>query len=225
MNYEAKIKISEELIWKLFPTVNIKRGRANKAANIKGFVYTFNKYADYFGIDTALEVCHFIAQVAHESDEFNAFEEYVSGDAYDTRTDLGNTAAKDGDGRWYKGRGGIQTTGKTNYLIVGRELAKLPFLNAAEKALFANDAIIKKPTLLRDPVWASLSAMIYWVDRDLNSLCQPDNQKVTIRRLMGGKWTNYTCSPIEAITRKVNGGMNGFDDRVKKYTKLRASIK
>lgn len=221
MNYEAKIKISEELLWKLFPAINAKRGRANKAANIKGFVYTFNKYADYFGIDTALEVRHFIAQIAHESDQFNAFEEYASGDAYDTRTDLGNTRAKDGDGRWYKGRGGIQTTGKANYILTGRELCKLPFLNAQEKVLFANDGVIKKPTLLQDPVWATLSAMIYWVSRDLNNLCRPDSVKVSIRRLMNGKWRDYQCSPIEAITRKVNGGMNGFDERVRYYNKLK----
>ena len=221
MVYEAKIKITEEMLWQLFPTINAKRGRANKANNIKYFVYTFNKYANFFGIDTILELIHFLAQIAHESDQFNAFEEYASGNAYDTRTDLGNTKAVDGDGAYYKGRGAIQTTGKTNYMLTGRNLSRLPFLNDKEKALFANDGLLKNPKLLQDPVWATLSALIYWTDKDLNSLCQADNKLVTIKRFNGKVYYNYTCSPLEAITRKVNGGMNGFDDRKLKYNKLK----
>lgn len=222
--YEAKIKITEQLIWDLFPAINSKRGRENKAANIRGFVYTFNKYADYFGIDTKLEVCHFIAQIAHESDQFNAYEEYATGDAYDTRTDLGNTPQKDGDGRFYKGRGPIQITGKKNYTIAGREIYELPFLNDKERILFANDGLLKNPKLLQDPVWGTLSAFIYWKDKELNALCMPDNQQVAIQRFNGVKWYKYVCYPIEAITRKVNGGMNGYDERVKYYNKLKSKI-
>lgn len=217
--YEAKIKITEAMLWKLFPLVNKNRGRDNKTKNIKGFVYTFNKYADYFGIDNKLEVCHFLAQVAHESDQFNAFEEYASGDAYDTRTDLGNTPQKDGDGRKYKGRGPIQTTGAKNYMIAGRKMLELPFLNTSEKKLFEKDGILKKPELLQDPVWGTLAAFIYWTDKELNTLCQPDNVKVIIQRFVGGKWGKYSYEPIEAITRKVNGGVNGLTER-KKYYKL-----
>ena len=88
---EAKIKITEKILWDLFSKIHPKIGRVQKTANIKGFVYTFNKYADYFAIDTKLEVCHFLAQIAHESDQFNAFEEYASGSAYEGRKDLGNT--------------------------------------------------------------------------------------------------------------------------------------
>lgn len=220
--YEAKIKITEKMVWELFPAVNLKRGRSNKEANIKGFVYTFNKYADYFAIDTKLEVCHFIAQIAHESDQFNAFEEYASGADYEMRKDLGNT--QKGDGIKFKGRGAIQTTGRANYVKTGREMVKLPFLKLNEKRLFDFDRILGQPQILQDPVWATLSAFIYWNEKDLNLLCQPDNAKVTIKRLNSKGWYNYVCSPIEAITRKVNGGMNGFSDRVLKYEKLKKVI-
>lgn len=225
MSYQAKRQITEAMIWELFPSVNSKRGRENKAKNIKGFVYTFNKYADYFGIDTVLEINHFISQLAHESDYFNAYEEYASGDAYDTRVDLGNTPQKDGDGRKFKGRGPIQTTGRKNYEVAGKEICKLPFLTQEEKKLFQNNGILKNPSLLSDPVWGTLAALIYWVDRDLNSLCVPDNQKVTIKRYDGKKWYNYTCSPIEAITRKINGGLNGYQDRINNYQKLKNKFK
>lgn len=225
MSYEAKIKISEKMLWDLFPNINAKRGQLNKAANIRGFVYTFNKYANYFGIDAPLEINHFIAQIAHESDQFNAYEEYASGDAYDTRVDLGNTSEKDGDGRWYKGRGPLQNTGRKNYEKAGVDIYNLPFLTSEEKKLFANNGLLKKPSLLSDPVWGTLAALLYWVDKDLNSLCAPDNQKVTIKRFNGKVWYNYTCSPIEAITRKINGGMNGFEDRLRNYEKLKKIIK
>lgn len=222
MDYTAKIKITEELIWKLFPAINPNRGRTNKAANIKGFVYTFNKYADYFGVDTVLEVCHFLAQIAKESDQWNAFREYASGTAYEGRKDLGNIFK--GDGVKFAGRGPIQTTGRSNTTIAGRQIYKLPYLTANEKLLFQNDGILKKPELLEDPVWGTLAAFIFWTDQDLNSLCRPDAENVTIKRFNGTKWYNYQCKPIEAITRKVNGGLNGFPDRLKFYNLLRKNI-
>ena len=74
--HEAKKQLNEQTLWKLFPSVNSKRGKENKNKNIKGFVYTFNKYADYFGIDTCLETNHFLSQIVHESDQFKAFNGY-----------------------------------------------------------------------------------------------------------------------------------------------------
>lgn len=220
--YKSKIQLDFRKLYNLFPIVNKKRGKTNKENNLKGFVYTFNKYANYFGIDTILETSHFIAQIAHESDQWNAYEEYASGDAYDTRTDLGNTPQRDGDGRKYKGRGPIQTTGVSNYKEAGREIAKLPFLNENEKRLFVNDGLLKNPKLLQDPVWGTLAALIYWAKRDLNSLCRPDNEKVVIKRYNKTTgWYNYITTPIEAITRKINGGVNGFEERKKYYKKLK----
>src|SRR5690349_23587399 len=65
------------------------------------------------GIDTPLRLCHFMAQLAHESAHFSVTREFASGAAYEGRKDLGNTLP--GDGRRYRGRGLIQTTGRRNY--------------------------------------------------------------------------------------------------------------
>lgn len=220
-NFQAKLPITEQMLTKLFPAVNKNRGPANKTRNIKGFVYTFNKYADFFGIDTKLETTHFLAQVAHECDYWNAFREYASGGDYEGRKDLGNVFK--GDGQKFRGRGPIQTTGRSNYVLTGNKILELPFLTPEEKKLFENNGILKKPELLEDPVWGTLAALIYWAEKDLNQLCQPDSSIVLIKRYDKKRgWYNYSCSPIEGITRKVNGGVNGLTDRKNNYKKLQS---
>ena len=221
-DFEAKIQLDSDDLLKLFPAVNPKRGRQNKLDHLKGFVDVFNAYADYFGIDTVLETKHFIAQVAHECDQWNAYEEYASGRDYEGRKDLGNVHENDGVN--FKGRGAIQTTGRKNYETAGEELLKLPFLTDDEKALFQNDNVLNNPALLADPKFGSLAAFIFWTGKDLNILCQPPDSKVTIKRFNGKKWYNYTCPSIEGITRKVNGGIIGLDDRTANFKKLGSII-
>jgi putative chitinase len=129
-----------------------------------------------FDISTPLRQAHFLAQVAHESDRFNALEEYASGTAYEGRRDLGNTQR--GDGVRYKGRGLIQVTGRTNYADCGRALGV---------------DLINNPQRLADPDLACRSAGWFWSTRKLN----PDADKDDIR----------------TITRVINGGFNGLQDR------------
>lgn len=154
----------------------------------------FNMYK----INTPLRVCHFLAQVLHESGAFKYKEEIASGDAYDTRVDLGNTPEKDGDGRLYKGRGFIQLTGKTNYKQASRYFADL--LKIEDK-----EFLVKNPKLAGEYPYCGLIAGYFWDTRNLNLLADKDD--------------------IKTITKRVNGGYNGLQDRINWYNKCKNIIK
>lgn len=136
---------------------------------IKGFVKNFNMYSDKYELTTKLRVCHFIAQAAHESAHFQTLEEYATGDAYDTRVDLGNTPEVDGDGRLYKGRGIFQVTGRANYLRLGGLV------------------LVNNPEVAATPKISVLTALEYWRDRRLNVLADQDDILNITKRINGGK--------------------------------------
>ena len=68
------------------------------------YINYINGYADVFGITTPLRMCHYLAQILHESACLKHTEEQGSThyfDKYDTgrlAKMLGNTPKKDGDG-------------------------------------------------------------------------------------------------------------------------------
>ncbi|MBA4849031.1 hypothetical protein [Emticicia sp. BO119] len=203
------MQLSAEKIIQTFP-------RCNRSLVIS-LVPFLNLYLPTFGIDTKLEISHFLAQAAKETDSFQVLKEYASGADYEGRTDLGNVYK--GDGIKFKGHGIFMTTGRTNHAIAGKKIYENDVFGEDRK-VFVNDTILKHPELLCQPQWAVASACIFWLEKDLSNLCKSDVELVTIKRKIDGKWSNYECYPIEAISRKVNGGLNGFSDRKLFYRKI-----
>src|SRR5205085_179017 len=103
-----------------------------------------------------LRLCHFMAQLAHESAHFGVTREFASGAAYEGRRDLGNTTA--GDGKRYRGRGLIQTTGRANYKETRDDIRKID-QNTPD---FEAD-----PEELEKFPWALLSGISYWRRRNI----------------------------------------------------------
>lgn len=121
-----------------------------------------------YEINTPLRQAHFLAQIAHESDRFNALEEYASGSAYEWREDLGNVQS--GDGVRFKGRGLIQVTGRTNYRKCGNDLGV---------------DLIANPKRLAEPDLACRSAGWYWDTQKLNPDADRDDV-LTITKVING---------------------------------------
>ncbi|HSU05672.1 MAG TPA: peptidoglycan-binding protein [Acetobacteraceae bacterium] len=142
--------------------------------------------ADY-GIDTALRLAHFLAQICHESDGFCTTQEYATGDAYEGRADLGNT--QHGDGPRFKGRGLIQLTGRANYGRYG---------NLLQLDLVGN------PSLAAEPATSLLIACAFWKQQGLDAFADADD--------------------ILTITRRINGGLNGIDDRRARLTAAKSAL-
>ena len=145
---------------KIVPRV---KGEAEK------IVTAINSAMEGAEINTPLRACHFIAQIAHETDGFKHFKEIGNNDyfrRYDNKVNLGNSLP--GDGARYKGRGFIQITGKVNYAKASKELG-LDLVNNPELA----------ETL---EIGARIAAW-YWSSRNLNVYADKDDITSVTKRI------------------------------------------
>lgn len=157
----------------------------NAGARAQLFIVPLREAMVEFAIDSALRQASFLSQMAHETAELRYMREIADGSAYEGRADLGNIVA--GDGQRFRGRGGLQATGRAMYEKLAAALG-LP--------------LITQPELLEQPGPAMRSAAWIWtVDKKLNALADQD--------LFG------------LITKRINGGYNGLDDRLKYFYRAR----
>lgn len=177
------------------------------------------------GIDTAERARAFLAQVGHESAQLNLVEENLNYSAQALRKifpkyfrtpqeassyahhperianrvyagRMGNGSEESGDGWKFRGRGLIQITGRDNYVSMS--------------ALMGKDLTVWPDALLM-PLDACRSAALWWKANGLNALAD---------RLAGAG----ERKTFEAITRLVNGGLSGLEDRWAIYQRAKNSI-
>jgi putative chitinase len=143
------------------------------------------------GIDTPLRLCHFLAQLAHESAHFQVTREFASGAQYEGRQALGNT--EPGDGKRFRGRGLIQTTGRANYRDTTTDI----------RAMIADAPnFVDEPEALEEFPWALLSAVSFWRRKRINGAADRDD--------------------VVAVTKIINGGTNGLPDRQRYLARAKA---
>ncbi len=163
------------------------KGRVNES-NLASVLVALDKYGERFGMDRPHRLAQYFAQLMHESGDFRYDREIWGAtpaqQRYDTRTDLGNTPEKDGDGYLYRGRTGMQLTGKDNYQQF-RDWCRAAGLDCPD---FGKD-----PDAVNTDLWEGLVPLFYWDTRDLN------------------RWADE--GDAETITKKINGGKNGLADR------------
>lgn len=150
------------------------------------------RVSDYGGpINEPAVLAQFLAQVMHESGNLRYVREIwgptKAQARYEGRADLGNT--QPGDGKRFMGRDVIQVTGRSNY----RQLTAW-----VRKTFGKGPDFEAKPGLLESPEWLGIGAIWYFLTR-----------KGLIDSAREGN--------IEMVTRLVNGGLNGYADRLRKY--------
>lgn len=179
------------------------------------YIDALNKVLPENNIDTPLRVCHFLAQVIHESGHLRYNKENLNYSAsalksvfkkYFPTDDLANQYARQpekianrvyanrmgngnessGDGYKYCGRGLIQLTGKNNYTECSKDM-KIDIVN--------------NPDLLLVPDYALKSACWFWNKNNLNQYADKDD--------------------ITTITKRINGGLNGIESRKENFNRAK----
>jgi putative chitinase len=169
------------------------------------------------GIDTPLELAHFLAQVGHESG-FRPIEENLNYSAkglvktwptrytpataavYERQPErianhsyanrYGNGSEASGDGWRYRGRGAFQLTFRDNYRNYGR--------------LLGYD-LEGMPDLAKQYGVGALVAALYWKVHGFDRYANRDD--------------------LRTITIAINGGTNGIDDRYRLLALAKAALK
>jgi putative chitinase len=168
----------------------IARGKLNASAiaNAKSVLLALEVAGSRFGLNQPHRLAQFLAQIMHESGEFR-FDREVWGPSpaqkrYEGRKDLGNT--QPGDGARFKGHTSMQITGRANTKA---------FRDWCRKNVDAAcPDFLKQPELMNADPWEGLGPIWYWDTRKLNRLADQGD--------------------VENITEKINGGLNGYADRV-----------
>ena len=180
----------------------------------------YEKYKTLFNsyhLNTNIRIAHFMAQIEHESglktisENLNysakglsqTFKKYfpdnVSANKYAKQPEriankvyanrMGNGTEQSGDGWKYRGRGFLQITGKSNYLVLSKD-TRIDFLNNP-------DLLLQEPNALIGALW-------FWSKNNLNSFADKDD--------------------IVTITKRINGGINGLEDRKLKLKKWKIKL-
>lgn len=169
----------------------------NARAQAGVFILALNAAMLHRHITGPKRMAAFIAQVGHESGELRYVRE-LGGEHYLSKYDTGTLAARLGNTPDADGDG-QKYRGRGLIQITGRR----NYL-ACSRALFGDERLLHFPELLEQPQWAAESAAWFWHSNGLNELADQDQ--------------------FTAITRRINGGLNGLEHRQQLWAKARAVL-
>lgn len=199
-------------------------------SNIEKYAEPLEDAMRLYNINTIDRKSAFLAQVGHESGQLSAVVENLNYSAvsllrvfgkyfdnidiakeYERQPEkianlvyanrMGNGNVESGDGWRYRGRGLIQLTGRSNYDKATFEMYALPF---------GVDFGIE-PDLVATPEYAAKTAAWFWDDNGLNEL--------------GDRLSENKVEYFRQITRRINGGYNGLENRLALYDHIKQVLK
>jgi predicted chitinase len=184
-------------------------GKICKSTMVELYFPFINDAFEKFKINTNSKLICFLSQVSHESGGLFYTEELASGSLYEGRKDLGNIIP--GDGVKFKGRGLIQITGRYNYEKISKALGIDCINNPA--LLGAKNSTVCSPEQLKNSL---NSACWFWSTNGLNELADfPLNDKSY--RMTEANNLDPIYKRFIQITKRINGGLNGIDDRILRF--------
>ena len=159
------------------------------------FLDPLNRAMAEFEIDTPMRQAAFLAQVAHESGSLRYVRELASGAAYDT-------------GRLAERLGNTPEDDGDGERYRGRGLIQITGTanySACSSALYGESRhLLDHPELLELPDAACRSAAWFWKSRGLNDLAD--------------------AGDFLRITKRINGGTNGMQDRLDHWKRAQAVL-
>jgi putative chitinase len=161
------------------------------------FVSALNAAMANRQINTPKRQAAFLAQVGHESGQLQYVRE-LGGDQYLSKYDTGSLAAKLGNTPVADGDG-QRYRGRGLIQVTGHD----NYLRCS-LALFGDERLLRTPELLELPQWAAESAAWFWFVNGLNALADQNE--------------------FNTITRRINGGLNGLQDRLELWGRARAVL-
>ncbi|POA58733.1 MULTISPECIES: glycoside hydrolase family 19 protein [unclassified Pseudomonas] len=148
-------------------------------------------------IDTPKRQAAFLAQIGHESGQLQYVRE-LGNDQYLSKYDTGTLAARLGNTLEADGDG-QRYRGRGLIQVTGRSNYRQCSLG-----LFGDERLLELPELLEQAQWAAESAAWFWERAGLNALADRDE--------------------FNAITRRINGGLNGLEDRRQLWGRARSVL-
>lgn len=161
------------------------------------FISALNTAMLRFNINTPKRIAAFLAQIGHESGQLHYVRELGS-EQYLSKYDTGTLATRLGNTPEPDGDG-QKYRGRGLIQITGRDNYRQCSLG-----LFGDDRLLFLPELLEKPQWAAESAAWFWQQNGLNELADRDQ--------------------FNSITRRINGGLNGLQDRLQLWARARAVL-
>lgn len=153
-----------------------------------------------YDIVTPTRQAMFFAQTAHESGGFRYTKELwgptPQQQAYEppSRKSVDLGNTTPGDGFLFRGRGLIQITGRANYA-------------AYSKYAYGDDTCVLNPDLLKAQPDTCASAAWFWKTHNCNALADLGTNEAFI-----------------AVTKRINGGTNGLEDRQARWAKAQVAL-
>jgi len=170
-----------------------------EAHKLQLFAIWFGRYCEEYQINDNKRQAAFFAQIGHESGDLRWMAEIWGPTAQQMRYERPTTlAASLGN---TEAGDGSRFRGRGLIQITGRA-------NYTEASIALSVDFVGQPALLQRPQYAVQSACWWWKNRGLNEIADIDTE-----------------DSFKAMTKKINGGLNGYPDRLARWMRLREVFK